>query len=178
MKWFAASTAIIVVCVAYLYLAREKPSAPPILHLSACKGVERGARRIGDQYGIQFDIPEKSFAIAEGTSDAIPVMRGFHIKPQNSSSALEIYFGQRPLQTMVSNSALTFSRHVDKRSVFDATGHVVGQDYWGYLGTGERSREVQFFHGGAIAKYQFISRREADLFDSVISSACFLSPPN
>jgi hypothetical protein len=52
-----------------------------------------------------------------------------------------------------------------------------GEDYWEYLNTGEPWRQVRFFTGGVVAKYGFVTKDEAKLFDQVISSVCLLPKP-
>jgi hypothetical protein len=176
--WFLATTGILLLCVAYLqFLISKKPLAPMVAVVSGCKKLEPGMRRIGDQYGFQFDVPLSNFTISEGTSDTIPVMHGFRLRPKNSTSALQVSFGQRPMESMAVDPARILSDHVEKRSIFDSKGHPIGEDYWGYLNSGERWRQVRLFKGGDVAKYGFVKQEEAELFDRVISSACLLSAP-
>jgi len=134
-------------------------------------------RRIGNQYGFQFDVFAKDFRVHEGTQDTPPFAHGFHLTAKNSTSALDITFGQRPMESMAVDPAFTFSKHVEKRSIVDNTGQPIGEDYWGYLNTGERWRQVRLFKGGIVAKHGFVNKEEAELFDRVISSACLLVDP-
>jgi len=134
-------------------------------------------RRIGNQYGFQFDIFAKDFRIHEGTQDMPPFAHGFHLTGKNSTSPLDITFGQRPMESMATDPARILSSRVEQRRIFDDKGEPVGEDYWGCLGSGERWRQVRLFKGGVVAKYGFVEEKEAELFDRVISSACLLHDP-
>ena len=134
-------------------------------------------RRMGNRYGLQFDVLAKDFRVIEGTEDTPPFAHGFDLAPQNSTSVLDIKFSQRPVESMAVDPALTFSKHVEKRSIADNTGQPIGEDYWGYLNSGERWRQVRLFKGGVVAKYGVVNEEEAELFDRVISSGCLLHDP-
>jgi hypothetical protein len=176
--WLIVTIGVIVFCAAYFHVvASKKPLAPTVPVVSVCKGLEPGMRRIGNQYGFQFDVATPDFTVHEGTSDTIPVVHGFHLTPKDSVYAFDISFGQRPMKSMAVDPALTFAKHSEKRSIVDYAGQPIGEDYWGYLNTGERWRQVRLFKGGVVAKYGFVKKKEAELFDRVISSACLLPNP-
>ena len=169
---------IILLCAAYFHLViTKKPFAPTVPVVSVCKGLEPGIRRIGDRYGFQFDVAANDFAVHEGTSDTIPVVHGFRLTPKNSVYVLDISFGQRPMESVAVDPALAYSKHSEKRSIVDYAGQPIGEDYWGYLNTGERWRQVRLFKGGIVAKYGFVNKRESEAFDRVVSSACLLPNP-
>jgi hypothetical protein len=176
--WLIVTIGVIVFCAAYFHVvASKKPLAPTVPVVSVCKGLEPGMRRIGDQYGFQFDVAANDFTVHEGTTDMPPFEHGFRLRPKNSGSILDITFDQRPMKSMAVDPALTFAKHSEKRSIVDYAGQPIGEDYWGYLNTGERWRQVRLFKGGVVAKYGFVRKKEAELFDRVISSACLLPKP-
>jgi hypothetical protein len=173
--WIIATVGILVLCAAYsCFIDSKKPLAPPVPVVSACKELSPGRTRIGEQNGFQFDVAAKNFAISEGTQDMPPAEHGFRLRSRNSGSLLDISFRQFPMQSMAAEPALTFSNHVEKRDILDDTGHSVGEDYCGYLKTGECWRQARLFKGGVVAKYSFVNKQEAELFDQVIGSACVL----
>ena len=78
------------------------------------------------------------------------------------------------MESMALDPARIISDHVEKRSMLDYAGRPIGENYWGYLSTGERWRQARFFKGGVVAKYGLVNEKEAELFDRVISSVCLL----
>jgi hypothetical protein len=156
-------------------LVRNKPIGPVVPVVSVCKPLKPGMKRIGNQYGIQFDVATKDLSIHEGVEDAPPSAHGFYLGINGSKSGLNISFG--PLvfgMATVSDPDSTFLERIEKRNIMDETGHPIGEDYWGYLKTGERWRRVWLFKGGILAKYGFVDKNDAETFDRVIESACFL----
>ncbi len=175
--WLIVTMGILLLCAAYFHFVIGKKALAPIVPVvSSCNSLGPGMRRIGDQYGFQFDVPIKDFAISEGTSDAIPVVHGFDLKLKNGVSVLGISFGSRATESIPVDPASVFSNHVEKRSIFDDKGEPIGEDDWGYLDSGERWRRIQL-RGRGVAKYNFVNEKEAELFDRVISSVCLLPAP-
>ncbi len=171
-KLIIVATVILLLCVAYFhFVIGRKPLASTILVVPSCKKLEPGMRRMGDQYGFQFDVLVKDVTIIEGTSDTIPVVHGFDLKPKNGTSVLEISFGDKSMESMAVDSDRVFSDHIEQRSVFDDKRQLIGEDNWGYMKSGERWRKVQL-RGGVVAKYGFINEKDAELFDQVINSVC------
>lgn len=169
--------AIAAVLLAGMYFTRfkiGKPLAPTIPSVSSCINLAPGARRIGEQYGFQFDVRPSDFNITEGTQDTPPFVHRFGLRPNSTVSVLEISLGNRPMESMALDPASTFSSHAERRRILDDQGRPVGEDYWGYLSSGERWRQVRLFKGGVVAKYGFVSKEQAELFDRVIDSVCFL----
>lgn len=176
--WFIVITGILLLSVGVAYLqfrSHKKPISPTVPVVSSCKPLEPGMRRMGNQYGFQFDVLVKDFTIREGTTDAAPLVHGFDLKPKNSVSGLDISFGGDTMESMAVDPARVFSSHVEQRSIFDDKGHMIGEDYWGYLNSGERWRRVRL--SGWVAKYGFVKKKDAELFDQVINSVCILSAP-
>ena len=176
-RWLVFIVGTLLLSVAYFhFVINKKPLAPPVPVVSSCKKLKMGMRRIGNQDGFQFDFPLSNFTISEGTSDAVPIVHGFELGTKNSASVLEISFGSQSMSGAVDPSRI-LSDHIEKRTIVDDKGQPIGEDYWGYLRSGERWRRVQL-RGSAIAKYDFVNERQAELFDRVISSACLLSAPD
>jgi hypothetical protein len=163
-------------CVAYWYYAvYNRPRAPIVPVVSACDALRPGIRRIGNQYGLQFDVVAKDFRLHEGTEDAAPFVHAFYLQAPSSNAALNISFGtQAPVGGSIDRDSTMLER-LETREILDSSGHSIGKDYWGYLETGERWRRVSLV-GGIVAKYSFISKKDAALFDRAINSVCILSP--
>ncbi len=175
--WFITALGVIFVCGAYFRFAIMRPLAPTVPHLSSCKALGPGMRRIGDR-GLQFDVPTSDLTISEGTSDAAPLVHGFGLRPKESKSSLNIEFGPQSLGSMMVDPAVTFSKHVEKRSIVDDKGKSIGEDEWGYLDSGERWRHARFWGALGTAKYGFVNKNEAELFDRVINSVCIATESN
>jgi len=175
--WFAIAFGISLVCATYVYFVlNRKPSAPIAPVVTSCNITKPGMRRIGDQFGLQFDVPAANFTIGKWMPDAPPIVLGFDVRGKNSTSLLTISFDP-PENISVVDPASVFAEHAEKRNVFDEKGHVIGEDSWSYLYSGERSRRVQLRGGRAVAKYDFVNERDAESFDQIIGSACLLSVP-
>lgn len=177
--WLIVALGFLSLPVASIYLVmhiRSKPLTPAVPAVSTCRGLAPGMRRIGNRYGVQFDVPAKEFTVSEGWGDAIPVAHGFDLSPKNSKSLLVISLA-RPLDNVAAVDPMrVFSTHVENRTVYDDKGVPIGEDNWGYLRSGERWRKVQF-RGRVAARYGLVDRLEAKLFDRVINSACVLPAP-
>jgi hypothetical protein len=209
LKWpsFRLTTAIaapLLLCVAYLYFVISKRlPAPKVPVVANCKKLEPGMKRVGEQYGFQFDVPLEAFTIDEWAEDAPPGAHGFGLRPKNGQSYLVIQWGLDTIesspktrvgvpvpQSLIDSSASVHSStsgDVEKRGILDDKGNPVGEDSWGYRGRSERWRRVEFRGGQVVARYGPVNEKdaashssfhekEADLFDQVISSACLLSP--
>ena len=97
-----ATLVILVPSTAYFHFfvnLNKKPLAPAVPVISVCKELAPGMRRIGNRYGIQFDVPTKYFTVQEGWGDAIPVEHGFGLSPKNGQALLGISL-ERPLDNM------------------------------------------------------------------------------
>jgi hypothetical protein len=161
--------------VASIEFVRNKPIVPILPVVSVCKPLKPGMRRIGNNYGIQFDFDNSHLSVHERVEDAPPFAHGFYLQPSGGKSGLNISFGPLNLsEGTVSDPDAAFLEHLEKRTIVDETGHPVGEDHWGYLETGERWRRVWLFKGGILAKYGFVGKNYAETFDRVIESACLL----
>jgi len=163
-------------CGAYLYRHRFATSlhAPNVPVARRCATLKPGMRRIGQGYGFQVDVPLPKIGVSEGMSDAPPLKHVFALTPHGSPSALKISFGAPESEGV--DPLVVFSKHLEKRRMLDDKGHLIGEDAWGYVGTGERFRRV---HVGASIDltYDFVNQRDSELFDEIIDSLCILPPP-
>jgi len=177
--WVFAALLTALICAVSIYVLffplGKNQLAPAVPVISACKELAPGMRRIGNRYGIQFDVPKNEFTFGEGRSDAGPLVGGFDLSTKNGHSLLVIST-RRPLENVAIDPVRVMSKHVEKRTILDDKGLPIGEDNWGYLSSGERWRKVQF-QGMVAARYSLVSETEARLFDQVINSACFLPAP-
>jgi hypothetical protein len=170
-----ATIAIALVCLGYFrVIAYKKPHAPKPPTIAVCEPLKPGIRRLGDPYGFQFDVSVQDFSIVEGTQDMPPFAHGFAAIPRNSMSALNISYGSgEGLRGANPDPIFTFSEHWEKRDIINDKRQVVGEDYWGYLDRQKIWRRIHL-KGRVNARYDSVNQRDAELFDKVISSACFL----
>lgn len=172
----AVALGMLLCCGAYLYfLAMKKPRTPPIIVVSKCKLPSVGMQRI--QVGDNFTfLVSASTLISKGQmDDTPPFTERFCLKAKNSKSILTVSlhdaegFGGAPVDPM-----LVFSEHSERRHVVDATGRVVGEDYWGYLDPEKLWRKIHL--EGVSAKYGPVTKSEAQYYDRILSSVCFSTP--
>lgn len=179
--WLISAIAVaVMVCLIAGYLALRHPgppaTPPPTVVVSDCRDVAPGVRRIGRDLSIKFDIPVSRLAFDSGEtgwSDR-PNRQHYDIAFQDQSSItmrIEVW----PYFNLNRNLQLAwpkFSERVEERDVRNAHGGVVGKDHWGVWNDGKRWRLV-IFAGREEVGYLPTPAKEADLFDQVISSACF-----
>ncbi len=79
------------------------------------------------------------------------------------------------MQSTALDAARIISAHVEKRTVVNDSGEVQGDDYWGYLDSGEQWRQIRLYRGGVVAKYGFVGKEQSKLFDRAINSLCYMS---
>ena len=176
VRYYAiAAMLVIIVIIVGLYVAISTRATPPtVLSVSSCSTIKPGVTRIGDNAGLQFDVPSSLYTISEGTQDMPPFIHGYRIMPFNSSHVLEISVGHRPLDSISIDSARIFSSHYEKRSILDHSGSIIGEDSWGYLSSGERWRRVLIYRGGYVVAYDNVAKKKANQFDDIINSACVM----
>jgi hypothetical protein len=173
LLWLMAAVGVSL-CVAFaLLLASRKAASPKAPLVSGCKSLEPGSKRIGERYSFQFDVPAKDFTVWKLTEDEDTALLShrYSLKPKNGAHIMNVSFGQVPMQSMALDPARIISRHVEKRVVADSEGNVVGEDYWGYIDSSERWRQLRL-RGGIVANYGFVTPVEAERFDRIISSVC------
>ncbi|MGH9515546.1 MAG: hypothetical protein ACRD3P_07695 [Terriglobales bacterium] len=157
------------------FFIRNKPIRPAVPVVSVCKPLKSGMRRIGNQSGIQFDVSTSDLSIHDPVEDAPPFAHSVYLYRSHRKSYLGIFFGPLEFgQSTVADPDATFLTHLEKNKILDQTGRAIGEEYWGYLNSGERCRRVWLFKAGIVAKYAFVSKEDAEIFDRVIDSACLL----
>jgi hypothetical protein len=178
--------ALLVLGLGYLYLFRTASQKAPTVEVptlpvvSACKEPAPGTERIGaipwNRYMLQFDISLDKATIHEILTDSPPIdARQFSITPTNSISGLKISYGSQNNDVILDRGRAVSARIV-KRIIVDDHGRSVGEDDWGYLDP-ERRWRLARFQGWVQAEYGFVNRKDAELFDQIINSACLLSGP-
>jgi hypothetical protein len=163
-------------CGAYLcFLAVKRPLAPPTIVVSECKvsSADMQRMRVGDNFAF---MATTNTLICKGQmDDTPPFTQRFCLKAENSKSVLTISlheaegFGGAPVDPMI-----VFSEYSERRHVVDATGRVIGEDYWGYLDPEKRWRKIHL--EGVRANYGPVTKSEAQNYDRILSSACFSAP--
>jgi hypothetical protein len=162
---------------AYWMFSRKHPQAPSTPLLSACRKLMPGRRRIGNPYGIQFDVAANEVTINEGIQDVAPFVHGFRLLPIHSNSVLSISFGAPEWpgsESTESDRASVISEGIEKRDILDSRRQVVGEDQWGHLHSGERWRRIRL-RGSVYAHYGFASESDSAVFDRIMSSACLVA---
>jgi hypothetical protein len=127
--------------------------------------------RIDSDFGTQFDLSEKDFVVHSGLRDMPPGM--LYVVTLKSRSTNMVVWRDDGIFNELKSAFPVFSEHVEERVVRTPTGHIVGEDRWGYLKSGERWRYVTFSRGDAVG-YRPTRPKEASLLDQAISSACLL----
>jgi hypothetical protein len=162
-------------CGAYLcFLAINKPPAPPIVVVSACKSPSLTMQRIqvGDSFAF-FATPSE-FCSGQ-MDDTPPFTERFCVKPKRGGSTLVISLHDSEGSYGASvDPMLVFSEYSERRQVVDDKGSVIGQDYWGYWDRDRYWRKVHLH--GITAKYGPVMKSEAQNYDRILSSACFSNP--
>jgi len=160
----------------YFLLPPRKRSLlpPPVPVVHECQDLALGMKRIGNRYGIQFDVPTENFNVREGWGD-MPPTHGFDVSQKGGRAFLEISL-ERLTDNMAIDPIRVFSVSVEKRPILDDKGQTIGQDDWGHLDSGERWRKLEF-RGRVGVKYGLVNESEARTFDGIINSACILPAP-
>lgn len=167
---------------AYLALRHPPPpvTPPPAVVVSVCQDVASGVRRAAKDLEIEFDISEPNLVLDHGgvgwTDNPLPG----HVITVKNRGSVAMYISRWHLDDLDKNSKFVwpmFSEHVEERDVHNAHGGVVGEDHWGIWERGKRWRFVKFAGGLEEVGYPPTPANEAQLFDQVISSACFSAGP-
>lgn len=181
--------AVMVILVAACAALRPTPAPPPAIVVSGCRVPAPGMRRVGFEF--EFDVAEANFSLRTATNDMPPqVFYSISLK-NRTDSAMEISGGPLGFEVEWESAFAIFSEHVDpaqlssplaspagyqERDVRDTYGQVVGKDCWGHFKNGERWRLVRFSRGGRVG-YPPTPAGVAQLYDQIISSACFPPAP-
>lgn len=147
------------------------------LSLSACAEPRRGFDRIGwGEYGLQFDVPRHDVKLIRGKADVDYVVHT--IKAKSGDDRLELWFGPYAMSSTPDDEQFVESRMFTTRNVVmqsglvrGSEGGVIGTDTSGHLQDGGIWRQMAIVGEGA--RYQNVSPENAELFDSIINSACW-----
>jgi len=186
-KLIIVATGVLLLGVAYLqFRSDKKPLAPKAPVVTSCKELKPGMRRLGEQYGYQFDVFANDFTIHEGRGTESDVY-GFTLTRENGTSYLDISWRSERLNMggVPVDPTLMYSGPFEKRWIFDDKGKQIGEDSWGYWGDGEFWRRVHLvgrvvasygsINSGDIASSGSVHEKDAELFDQVINSVCRLT---
>jgi hypothetical protein len=192
-QWFIAITGFVLFLSAYFLLHEgKKVAAPAVPAISSCKKVGPGMRRIEvGPVKFHFDVPVEPFTVKCGVPDApVGPYGGCTVQPINSVSLLNISWDPEASMEGIQphlDPPLVYFGPVVSRKVLDDDGNTVGEDSWGYWGNGEVWRRVRLrgsvvarygsIKPGDVANYGSVNQTEAELFDKIINSACFLPAP-
>jgi hypothetical protein len=174
-----SAAALLLAIAASLWLKRPKPpTSPPPLVVRTCANPPPAGRIISEgrtsaKPPLQFSVSQVRLHVSEGAADAPPFSYGADITIANTDSRLRIVF----LGHLDSKAEQVFSKYFETRKVLNAAGKTIGEDKWGY--TEERFvwRAVRFA-GHDFAAYHLTDAKDAQLFDQIISTACFASTPD
>lgn len=181
----AISVAVIVAIflgLAILEFSPGKKPIPPFLpDISACGKLGSGMRRIGGPVDFQFDVSERDFTISESCSDALPIVCGFHIRPNDGTASLGISWGGETTDLRPPDPILGPPENIETHRILDDQRKPIGRESWGYWGQGERWRRVHLL-GRIQARYgsQYekdvpshgsVHERDAARFDAIMNSA-------
>jgi hypothetical protein len=136
-------------------------------------------RRVAEDLDIKFDVPEAVFAFDSGrtrmTDSPLPAIYVVTVK-NRSMNSMQISNWFLPFEWDSKIAWPVFSEHMEERDVRNIYGNVLGKERWGYFKTGDRWRLIKFA-GKEEVGYPPMPLKEAQLFDQVISSACFSAAP-
>lgn len=150
---------------------RDRP--PRAVTISACQDPIPGTRRFTSNFGLTFDAPENAFTVKNVQRDMPPEVVYVVTLAGGAKAKLVISLDHDDFRDL-EVAYPTFSKSVEERTVQDSNGRSLGTDRWGYLQDAERWRYVKFYTG-ARAGYEPLPKKQADLLDQVINSACQLT---
>jgi len=163
---------------AYLLLRHPpRPSLPPAIVVSNCGDLAPGVRRAGfTRWAMKFDVPEAGFTLQSQLLDMpIETLHCVCITHSAANGALLISESRIPGERELQSQWPVFSERVEERDVRNTSGRVAGKDRWGYFRSGAQWKcwRLVTFAAGGEAGYLPTPPEVAQLFDQVISSACF-----
>jgi hypothetical protein len=126
----------------------EITNPPQAVAVSVCPDLNSGIHRIPSDFGIRFDASDKVFMVHEALRDMPPGMM-YVVKLRDGDAHIVVWRDDDIFRDL-KNAYPIFSKHIEERTIHDATGRNFGTDRWGYLQTGERWRYVKFSTGDAV----------------------------
>jgi hypothetical protein len=167
----AAAAAIAVVSFLMVNLGFGQFEPPPPIRISVCPAVTSGERRIVSNFGVRFDVPEKTFDVYASPRD-MPAGTLYVITLRDTKANAVVWLDDGVFREL-KIAYPAFSKRVETREIRDAAGRLWGTDRWGVLPSGERWRFVTFSTGDAVG-YDPVPPNEAALLDRLVDSACVL----
>jgi hypothetical protein len=149
----------------------KKPAAGDML-VPACSKPGPDLRRIGSQFGPQFDVPTQQANILGGKTDVDYVR--YVIKAKTGDGYLELWFGPSAFSTTPDRETLVNSVFTRERNVIDAGGRKIGRDTLGKFKNGRRWRHTSVYSTGADGARYEAGSENAPLFDKIIDSVCLV----
>jgi hypothetical protein len=137
-----------------------------------CSKQTRAQREIGwGKYGMRFSVARRGVQISGGKPDADYVL--YLIRPDNSQAELELWFGANAMGLDPADQQFLNSTSFFQRNIRTAKGELLGVDTRGELKDGEIWRHAAVVTQGG-AKYQTSRKDEAETFDTIINSMCWI----
>ena len=150
------------------------------LSVALCGQTQHGFERIGwGMYGLQFDVPQRDVRLTRGKADVDYVVHT--VKAKRGDGRVEFWFGPYAMTPTPDDEQFIESETFAVRTVVRPPGlvpgsdGVVGADFWGRLPNGNRWRQVAIGLEGA--RYRDVAPENADLFDRIVNSACWIPYP-
>ena len=139
------------------------------LVLRQCEPAKRGEKQIGPgKKGLRFTVPKRAVRILGGKLDVDYVK--YVIKPKKGEGWLELWFGPYAMSLTPDEKQFENSTQIRQRNIALPDG-TIGVDSWGRFRSGKSWRQMAILREGA--RYTDASAADAQLFDSIIDSACF-----
>jgi hypothetical protein len=136
-----------------------------------CAKPDRSQRQIGwGKYGLHFFVPRKGVKISGGKPDADYTV--FFIRPKTSQAQLQLWFGAYAIGLDPDDKVLTDSATFSQKRILNAKGELMGTDSRGQLHDGQTWRQTAAGFQGA--KYQTAGKEDAEAFDRIIGSVCWI----
>ena len=131
-------------------------------------------RRIGwGSSGLQFSVPRRGVKISGGKPDVD--YNVYVVRLKDSGSHLELWFGPYAMNLDPDDAQLVNSSRFSQRRVVHADGGFEGVDSRGQLRDGQLWRQTSVVAEGA--KYQVARQQDAEVFDQIINSLCWVPYP-
>ena len=161
--------ALVLLTIGNSLFAQTSTPVNTSIRLSACVTTPSTHRLVGwGRYGLHFMVPKKTVELKGGKPDIDYVT--YIVKPIKDDSSLELWFGPISLSPGPDRESAKKLTSFTRTEIIDDRGEVVGVDYSGSRDDGRRWRK--FVVGSEGSLYRDVPAASADLFDSIINSAC------
>jgi hypothetical protein len=122
---------------------------------------------------LHFSVPKNGVHVTGGNLDADYMV--FGIKLKRRGSTLELWFGPTAFSPEPNDQQLIASKQFSQKNVFNSSDQAIGLDTQGRAADNRLWRRMGTIGSGA--KYEKASPEEAEVFDRIIGSACFMTYP-